>query len=205
MPMLVPVVRRTIGSRWRFGQALTPVAAILGILARRTEITLLYVTAFAALLAAGVAFLSARRTFRGVEIRPNGHKLVAMVAGQPVTMRADSGWTLDGDTARVYDRHGGWMLQDADGSVLGALLTSLLGPPIRLRRRGSPRARTAALSVACIGALSTATAFGAQSVPLALAGISLFGLGLAFFGALSQKVVDGPTSSNERPRRRADE
>ncbi|MES1207573.1 MAG: hypothetical protein ABUS79_16680 [Pseudomonadota bacterium] len=197
--MTIAVVRRTLASRRRLGQTFTPVAMILGVVARRTDSVPAYVVAGAAVLLAAVAVLSARRTFRHVEIRAEHKHITAILGREPVSISAVSSWTMDGTIAHVYDPFGGWSLQDSDNRSLAALLTGACGAPLALRRRGSDRARYAALSVACAGALSPAAGFGAERVLLVIAGIPLFGIGAAVFGALSQKVIDGTARPSTSP------
>lgn len=197
--MVVAVVKRTIASRWRLGQTVTPVAMILGVVARRTESTVAYSAAAGALILAAIAFLSARRTFRRVQLRAAGKHITAALAGEPISISGVSAWTILDGTARVYDPMGGWMFRDKDTTSLASLLTSAFGPPLTLRRRGTDRARYAALCVACAGTLAAAAGFGAGSVPLVIAGLPLFIFGLAFFGALSQRVVDDRGSGSTSP------
>lgn len=187
--MIVAVVRRTLAARWRVGQTVTPIAMVLGVVARRTESLPAYIAAGTAMLLAGIAFLSARRTFRRVELRAEHKRVTAILGGHATTISDVYIWTMDG-AARVYDPLGGWSFEDKDGNRLAALLTDAFGSPFALRRRGSDRARYAALVVACAGALSTAAGFGARYGPLVLAGIPLFVCGAAVFGAFSQKVID---------------
>lgn len=207
--MVVAVAKRTLASRWRLGQTVTPFAMILGVVARRTESTLAYSAAAGALILAAIAFLSARRTFRRVQIRADGNHLTATLAGEPTSISGVSAWTFHDGTARVYDPAGGWAFRDRDTASLTSLLTTAFGPPLALRRRGTDRGRYAALCVACAGMLLAAAGFGARSVALVIAGLPMFIFGIAFFGALSQRVVDdrrsGSTSPAEGFRRRAGE
>jgi hypothetical protein len=207
--MVVAVVKRTLASRWRLGQTVTPVAMILGVVARRTESTIAYSAAAAAVIVAATAFVSARRTSRRVQVRANGKHVIAALAGEPISISGVYAWTIHDGTARAYDPMGGWMFRDTDTTSLASLLTSAFGPPLALRRRGTDRGRYAALCVACAGTLLAAAGFGAGSVPLVIAGLPLVIFGIAFFGAFSQRVVDdrrsGATSPTEGFRHRAGE
>jgi hypothetical protein len=132
-----------------------------------------------------------------------------MANGRALSLDGVFAWTMAGNVARVYRSGGAWMLRTPDPSSLHRILTAAFGPPLALRRRGTARARYVALSVACAGALGSAAGFGAESVPLVLAGIPLLMFGAAFWGALSQKVADvtkNPANSpSEEFRHRAGE
>lgn len=207
--MVVAVVKRTLASRWRLGQMVVPVAMILGVVARRTENTVAYSAAAGALILAAMAFLSARRKFRRVQIRAEGKHITATLAGEPISISGVHAWTVHDGTARVYDPTGGWAFRDQDTTSLASLLTSAFGPPLALRRRGTDRGRFSALCVACAGGLSAAAGFGAGSVPVVVAGLPMFIFGIVCFGALSQRVADdrrsGSTSPTEGFRHRAGE
>ncbi|HXJ19456.1 MAG TPA: hypothetical protein VMT03_04415 [Polyangia bacterium] len=82
--MLVEAVTRTRLGRMRAGQLLAPLGVGVGVIARRTLSVPLIILTAVTYLAALVAFLSARRTFRGVEVRTAGRALSFVLNGVPV-------------------------------------------------------------------------------------------------------------------------
>jgi hypothetical protein len=100
-------------------------------------------------------------------------------------------WTYRKGTARLYGARVSFRLRarKGDESVLEGTLRRLFGPPSELARRGSPRARGLAATVALFGLVLTIVALSRDNVLLALVGLPAFVLGLSAAGTLSSRVV----------------
>jgi hypothetical protein len=190
----VATVTRTLLARWRVGQLLAPIGVGIGILARRSQSPLLMIATGVMYVGAAVAFLSARRTFRRVEVLTVGRALSFVLNGAIVNIRDVSCWTFHPSRARVYDPQGGWLLRGGDPDAVQAVLTHALGPPLTLKRRGSNRARYTALVWAGLGVPLLVVGAVYDNVGLALVGLLSFIFGLGVFATLSQKVSVRPGS-----------
>jgi hypothetical protein len=194
-PPIAATVTRTLLGRWRVGQLLAPIGVGVGVVARRLQSPSLMVVTGVMYLATAVAFLSARRTFRRVEVRTAARALSLVLNGAVVELRDVSCWTFDGGRARVYDGQGGWSLRGGDADAIRAALTHALGAPLTVKRRGSKRARVTSLIVACLGVPVLVAGAVHDIIALALVGLLTFLFGLGVFGTLSQKVSFRPGSA----------
>ena len=180
----------TNATRWRLGQVLTPFAMIVGILSRRFWSPALSIAAGAAGIAVGVIYLSARRSFGRRDLALKDGILTLGRDAPAISSREVVSWTMDNHKARIYMSDGGWCLRSSEQQGLRDLLEAALGAPLRLRPRGSSRARKAALACA-LGALAMAGfGIGADLAFPAIVGLPIALVAFATLGALSQKVVD---------------
>lgn len=179
--------------RVRFGQALIPLAMIVTIVARRTEGTLAGFAMLGVLVTAALAFLSAIKRFGWQAVRVERGSVWMGTGPTSERIRCEQvrDWTWLNGIARLYGGEISYTLKSRPGSdeALETLLRGLLGKPRGLQRRGSPRARMIALSVAGLGLAACVSAFVFDSVPLIVVGVPAFGIGLATFGALSQRIA----------------
>lgn len=183
--------------RLRLGQALVPAAVVMTIVWRHKPGPPTLAVAVALLASALVSLLLARRRLGQADLVAEHGKLRLGADGPKLLPSAVTAWTWDDDgCARVYDRTGSWMLTAInadDGGAVRAALAGVLGKPLTLQRRGSARARSWALVAAATGLLVTVAAFVLDTPAFAFAGVPALVIGIATFGALSQKVSAGPS------------
>lgn len=100
-------------------------------------------------------------------------------------------WTRVGRVVRLYSSRVSYKLLAREGSelVLAAVLQGQFGRPIPLERRGSRPARTVALGAALLGVTLVALAIANESTAFAIPGGPLLVIGIATFGALSQRAA----------------
>jgi hypothetical protein len=100
-------------------------------------------------------------------------------------------WTVVNGLARLYGLKQSYTLRARSGaeSELSASLARCFGPPLTLTRRGSFRARMIALTVGLCGLVGAAIAIGVGVTWLAIVAPLAFILGVATFGALSQRTT----------------
>jgi hypothetical protein len=184
------VTRYRIG-RIRLGQLLVPLAVIVSVFARRVPTTLSILLAFALQGIALAVFLSAMKGFGWQPLRFGDGGVSFGETGLRLLRREVRRWTLIGRIARLYGGEVSFKLQVGEGSetVLGALLQSQFGSPLVMERRGSTRARLVALFAALAGVVLCTFAIARDSALLALLGAPAMVLGLAMFGAMSQRVA----------------
>lgn len=177
--------------KWRLAQALLPIATIAGIVARRSSNCLATFAAFGFLAAATATFLIARRSFGLTRLSATAGRISLGNSAIEIPSSQVTRWTLEGNCARLYGGRTSWKLvsHTVDGNSFRSLLAGTLGPPKQLRRRGTPTARRIALCISVVGLVSSAAGISLDIVVLAVVGIPSFVVGLATFGALSQKVT----------------
>jgi hypothetical protein len=177
-------------ARVRAGQALVPFVIISSIVARRMPETIPVGIAVLLQLATAIALFSARRSFGWRPFRIE--RGVARV-GQDleIVRHRVLRWTAVGNVTRIYCSDISLRLRSRteDTLRLSNALQSWLGAPIRLQRRGTRRARGVALTVSLAGLALVAVAFAFSKVALVVLGIPCFIIGIATFGALSQRVA----------------
>jgi hypothetical protein len=185
---------RTDVVKWRLGQAFAPFCVGASVLARRTMSPLLIAGTACLFAVALSAFARARRSFGWSTLQPISGRLRIGDEGGEIACGDVLAWTIDGAVARLYTGDAGWRFRvpAGDSTALCLLLTSMFGPPLALRRRGSLRARRVAGAVTVAG-LALAIAGIALDVPmLPAAGVLAFVFGVGAMGALSQKVTSLP-------------
>ena len=177
--------------RFRLGQALVPPALLITILARRTQDLVATIAMFGLLSLALLAFLSAIKRIGWQVLRVERGSIWFGTTEERVRRERVRDWTWLNGVARLYGAETSYTLRPRRGSeaALEALLRGLLGAPRALQRRGTVRARVIAMSVALLGLAACVAAFAFDSIPLIVAGVPAFGIGIATFGALSQRVV----------------
>jgi hypothetical protein len=145
-----------------------------------------------ALQGVGLAvFLSAMKRLGWQPVRFEGGAVSFGQTGVRIERRQVREWTLVGGVARLYGSSTSFRLQTREGSepAFAVLLRSQFGAPVPLDRRGSKRARMLALGAAAFGVVMSAIAIANDNPLLAVVGAPALVLGLAFFGALSQRVA----------------
>jgi hypothetical protein len=174
----------------RFGQALVPVATIVAIAARRLDRPLLAAVFVGVGTLALLSFVFARRSLGSMTLRFAAGG-VLWPDGSRVSPSDVNAWVSDGSAARLYSNSANWKLKVAHerAEELASALRRVFGPPISLARRGTPRARSAALAVGIAGGCAVAFGLGLNLLPLVLVGVPSLIFGLAAFGALSQKIA----------------
>jgi len=191
--MLASAVRTDV-SRTRLGLFLASGCAVVGTVARRTMSGPLLVATGGLFIVTIVLFATARRSIGRCPLRSGGGRLRLGENGPEIPARDVWTWTLKGRTARVYTVHAGWKvraeLDQAD--AFRALLVGTFGTPRSLTRRGSLRGRVTAAAVAGLGLASAATGIILEIPAFAMLGVPAFVFGLAFLGALSQKITRPP-------------
>jgi hypothetical protein len=176
-------------ARLRLGQLLVPLAVIATVMARRMP-TMLPVSVAFALQALGLAvFLSAAKRFGSQPLRFEGGAVAVGATGVRIERIKVHRWTLVNRVARLYGVKVSYKLSVESGTehALSALLRSQFGSPVQLDRRGSKQARVLALGVGLAGLVFTVLAIVNDSRVLAFVGAPAFLLGIATFGALSQR------------------
>jgi hypothetical protein len=188
----VDVVRFDV-TKSKIARALIPLGLVLGISARRLDTGWGMLAATALALGALVLFALGRRRFGHRSLSTAGTEL-HLDGGAPPICRGDvSAWTLAGRTARLYGPRVSWQVRTdpSHAAALRAALSSALGKPLVLRKRGSAGARLGALLIALGGLGLTAATFLTGSLPrpiVTVAALATLG-GLAFLGALSQSIA----------------
>ena len=178
-------------ARLRSGQLLLPIALLTAVAARR------FPSLFTVLLALGVQalslslLLSAGRRFGWQRLAFKGGGLSIGSTDARIERHMVHRWTLINGVARLYGLEQSCKLRARSGtaSEFSAFLARCFGPPLTLRRRGSFRARMIALTVGLCGFVGTALGIGVGIIALAIAGPLAFILGVATFGALSQRTT----------------
>lgn len=190
------VTRYTV-RRFRVGQALIPLAMLVTVLARRSENPVAMVVMVGVLGFTLFALLSAIKRFGEQSIRIDRGSIWFCPSNERVRRERVRDWTWLNGVARLYGSDSSYTLKACSGSevTLEASLQGLLGAPQSLQRRGTFRARMIALGIAFLGLAACGAAFMLDSIPLIVAGVPAFGIGLATFGALSQRVVQGNRQS----------
>lgn len=184
------VVRVNI-SKLRVCQLLIPLATIASVVARRTQSLSMTIGALAAIGAGIVVLFVARRSFGKCSLQ-FGSGRIRLGDGHGEILASDiRTWTLDRSVARLDGSTFCWKLSAKieEGDLLRTQLTAILGRPKLLKRRGSPRVRGIALGVAVLGAAILAVGISMDVVAAAFIGTPCLVLGLAVFGAFSQKVA----------------
>lgn len=178
-------------ARLRLAQLLVPLAIVANVLARRAPSVAVVVSSLALLALGFVAFLSAAKRFGWTPLQFEGGAISLGQTGVRVERKRIRSWTLIGTVARLYLSDTSFRLQARRGTeqVLGALLRSQLGSPVSMNRRGSKLARLLALCAALLGLAISALAVAKDNSGLAVVGAPTLILGIAFFGALSQRVA----------------
>lgn len=183
--------------RIRLGQLLIPLTAIVTPLATRSMGPVALV---ASVLLSGVAiwsFVSAR-TKRAVKLCLRDHALY--LGSEAIHTAASGTWSWMGERATLFLPDGNVAVRArsrADAPALQSLLRSVLGTPLKYRRRGSLSARITAASALFTGFGLTSFGFAYGSV-VAPIGLMLIVFGGAALGALSQNVLDFTPNPNRR-------
>lgn len=177
-------------ARIRTGQALLPFAMIGSIVARRSQEPAAIAIAVILSAATLVLLLSARKGYGMQAFSVRGGS-ITFGAQLTLSRQHVARWTLATNVARLYGAQMSWRLvcREDDRPQLSAQLTALLGRPIQLERRASKQARIGAVGAAAIGLACAVAAFIIEFIPLVVIGLPLFVIGLAAFGALSQRVA----------------
>ena len=178
--------------RIRLAQLLIPFAFIASVWARRQFGAATVAAAIMLQLVIGFVFLGAIKRLGKQPIRIDDGTLW-IGTQESIPRAAAQRWTRSDSGVTVYSREAIHRLCVDRGSELDleTCLRQLIGEPTKLRRRGSPRARIAAVSVACVGLGLTVSSFTIYDsiVPIVI-GIPSFVFGIAAFGALSQRVTE---------------
>jgi hypothetical protein len=170
---------------------------LVTVFARRSESVVAMVAMVGVLGVALFALLSAIKRFGKQSIRVERGSVWFGPSHERVRSERVRDWTWLNAVARLYGSDTSYTLKACPGSeaILESSLRGLLGAPQSLQRRGTFRARMIALGVAVLGLASCGAAFMLDSIPLVVAGVPAFGIGIATFGALSQRVVQGDRQS----------
>jgi hypothetical protein len=170
---------------------------LITVFARRSEDVVAMAAMFGVLGLALLALLSAIKPFGKQSIRVERGSVWFCPSNEHVRGERVREWTWLNAVARLYGSDTSHTLKACPGSeaILESSLRGLLGAPQMLQRRGSHRARLIALGVAVLGLASCGAAFMLDSISLIVAGVPALGIGLATFGALSQRVVQDDRSS----------
>lgn len=178
-------------ARLRLGQILLPFAFITAVAAQRFPGVFTVVLALGAQAVVLWLLLSAGKRF-GWQRVVFEHGSVSIGSTDARIERHNvHRWTIANGLARLYGLEQSYKLRARSGAEpeLSALLARQFGPPLALRRRGSLRARLLALAVGVCGLAGTALAIGIGITWLAIVGPLAFILGVATFGALSQRTT----------------
>jgi hypothetical protein len=178
-------------ARLRSGQLLLPIAVVAAMAARR------FPNVFTVLLAVGVQastlalLLSAGRLFGWQRIVFEHGGMSVGSTDARIERHKVHRWTVVNGLARLYGLEQSYKVRARRGAEaeLSASLARCFGPPLTLRRRGSFRARRIALTVGACGLVGGAVAMGVGITWLAIVGPLAFILGVATFGALSQRTT----------------
>ena len=184
------VTRYTI-ARLRLGQLLLPMAFVTAVAARR------FPGVFTVCLAVGAQalvlwlFVTAGKRFGWQRLAFEHGGVSIGSTDARIERHKVHRWTIVNGLARLYGLEQSYKLRARGGAEpeLSALLARQFGPPLALRRRGSLRARMIALAVGLCGLAGTAFAIGIGITWLAIVGPLAFILGVATFGALSQRTT----------------
>lgn len=178
-------------SRIRLFQLILPVAVGTAAVARHSPTLLTAAVAFG-VQAAGVALLlSARTRFGWQTLLFERGGISVGSTGVRIERYRISRWTFVRRSARFYESEQSFKLQASEGAEkdLEALLERQFGAATRLYPRGSFRARMIALAVAGSGLALVALAIVTDTVWPVGIGTVAFILGIAAFGAFSQRVA----------------
>lgn len=184
------VTRYNIG-RLRLGQMLLPMAVVTTVVARRFPSVFTVVLAVVVQASTLALLISAARRFGWQRIFFKHGGLSIGSTDARLERHKVHRWTIVNGLARVYGLDQSYKIRARSGgeSALSAALARCFGPPLTLRRRGSLRARMIALTVGLCGLVSAAVAIGVGISWLAIVGPLAFVLGVATFGALSQRTT----------------
>lgn len=177
-------------ARIKAGQAIVPLAVLSSIVARRWLHPVAVAVAVVVLVAGLLSFFSARRALGRQPFRVQDG---SAVFGTRITLTRKRvlRWTLGANVIRLYcaDISLRLVCDSDDRHQLVQSLTAWLGRPIQLERRGSQQARMLAIFAAAAGLACTVAAFAFETIALVVIGLPVFIIGLATFGALSQRIA----------------
>jgi hypothetical protein len=187
-------------SRISVVQSLIPIATLAGIVARRTDFAF-WSLGIAVMLLGATAWQLQRAVrrfgWRSLQIERGRLQCDALALRLPASEIRE--WTLHGGCARLYGATHSYKLacRPSARATFEAALRNLLGAPVALTRRGTPRARLLAALAAVLGAVALVAGILLQ-IPLLAGGVVVLILGFAAFMALSQRVravnpVSAPT------------
>jgi hypothetical protein len=177
-------------ARLRLGQTIVPVALIFRTLAKHFPSLVIDAVGLVILAVGVVTIFSARRRLGRQSLRPHVEKLSVGDASPEISSATVSRWTFDRGIARLQGGQVSWQLraETEDGDELRATLERVIGPPLSLTRRGTPRARIIALSCAAAGVAIVVVGIRSDTVVVAGIGTIATIMGIATFGAFSQRV-----------------
>lgn len=176
--------------RLRLGQALVPAAVVLTIVWRRADSSALLVPAIALQAAALAVLLLSRRRVGRRELVAEKGRIRLGADGPKILSSTVRAWSWETGVARIYERNASWKLAAADDpDAMRSALAGVLGKPRSLQSRGSRRARVGALVAAGLGLAFVAAGFALNTPAFAFGGVPALVIGIATFGALSQKVA----------------
>jgi hypothetical protein len=176
----------------RVGQAVVPVAIVAGVVFRHFPGIVSGALAIAAQLVALLIFARARRGLGRQVVRVERGKVKLGELVLEIVPAHVARWTMDGRTARLYAGQVSWKLTAVgdNGDALRVVLSRVLGKPIALSRRGSPRARLMALIVGLVGLAMIALAIAYQlNMAFVFIGVPAVIMGFATFATLTQKAA----------------
>ena len=178
-------------ARIRLFQLIMPLAVGSAAFARHSPTLLTAVLAFGAQAAGVAVLLSARTNFGWQKLLFERGGISVGSTGVRIERYRISRWTFVRRSARVYEGDQSFKIQAAKGAErdLEAVLERQFGAATRLCPRGSVRARMIALAVAGSGLALVAVAIVTDTVWPAGIGTVAFILGIATFGAFSQRVA----------------
>jgi hypothetical protein len=186
------VTRFTIAKLQRI-QFLIPLGLVASTLARRLPGILTLALALGVMLAFWRVLRSAVRRLGMQTVRFESEALWIGRENIHVARNEVVRWTFSNGVAALLCQGTTYRLRSRRGrdSELADCLRSLLGPPTRLEKRGSPKARLIAGSSMIGGLAAVACGITYDIMPLGVVGVPTMLIGFGIFAALSTRRIVG--------------
>lgn len=192
-PIRATVTRVSV-SHLRGAQALFPVATVAAIVARRFHGVGTAALAGALLLACLGLLLSSRRRARRCAIHVTARTIDFDAALPALAIDQVDAWTVDDRRIRIYDPSSGstFTASPTERQRLQRAIERVLPPPVKMVRRGSPRARWLAAVVGIAGLASIPVGVTLGIAPLVTGGVVVGILGFSALATYCQRVAATP-------------
>jgi hypothetical protein len=175
-------------------QVLIPIGLVASTLARRLSGLLTLAIGLAVMLAFWLVLRSAIKRMGIQVVSVEGETLRIGTENVSILSSAVQRWTFSKGVASLLCHGTTYRLRPkrGDESALEGCLSSLLGAPTRLERRGSPKARWLAGSAMICGLVAAACGITYDIMLLGVVGVPTMLIGFGVFAALStRRIVSG--------------
>jgi hypothetical protein len=186
--MKVKVVRIDV-ARWTTGQFLVSLGLAVNVIARRWGSLAFKLGTVVFWVVVSLMMLRARRHLGWRDLRAGEGQI--RLGDSKIARTAFLYWVRNEGVARLTGGVTGWILRarQGEGAALEAALTRAFGPPLPLRRRGTPLARATAAGLSFGGLAVFGLGVGADTPAVGFAGAIAAVLAMGAWSMLSRRVV----------------